>query len=118
MRAFEKTAFGLFVALIGATFATPLLAAEVTFTEYKGKDGTPSRILYLEGRIERGDLAKIRSVAEGSYVRYIYLWSPGGDVSEALAISDYLNDKLISASVPVSLADYRKLSRTKVGMWT
>lgn len=55
--------------------------------------------------------AEIRSAAEGSYVWQINLRSPGGDISEALAISDYLNDKLITASVPVSLADLQKAVR-------
>lgn len=45
--------------------------------------------LYLTGKIEKGDALQLSQRLDG-YVRYVVIRSPGGDVSEALAIAEVM----------------------------
>ena len=67
-----------------------------------------SYTIYLEGKIEKGDFEKIRTESRGKIIKNIELWSPGGNVQEALKISEFLNNKLISAHAPDFLTNEGK----------
>jgi hypothetical protein len=81
-------------------------AAEVSFQD---RDGTSTiggyRSLFLEGAIEPGDLQKLEDLSKGHYVSDVYLWSPGGDLSEALKISEFLNKNVIASNAPSPKSD-------------
>lgn len=98
-------AFGPLIGLgMGMTMLTlPCLAAEIGIEKRGGS--RPVAVLTLEGEIIPGDaerlLARLREAeAEQRVTTAIRLRSPGGDVLEALKISEILNKKLISADAP------------------
>ena len=59
-----------------------------------------SPILLLYGEIKVGDLDKIKAEVDRSFLSTIDIFSPGGDVYEAMRISDYLNEKMIYVDAP------------------
>lgn len=84
-------------------FTERICSAEVSLRDYASK---PFMSLLLEGQILAGDAEKIpaylqEAKSKGKTVARIDLRSPGGDVLEAIKISEILNRNIISASAPM-----------------
>ena len=60
-------------------------------------------IIQMEGEIVAGDAARLEALSKGRLIDILKMRSPGGDVIEALKIADFLNDKLITANIPLTL---------------
>lgn len=73
----------------------PAVAADFSFTK--------KNIILMEGEIVAGDFARLRAMAKGRLIDILQVRSPGGDVIEALKIADFLNDKLITVEIPLTL---------------
>jgi len=109
LRRLLKRTISVLSALIGLlviTASTPALSAEV-FSEglrsengFWGFDIKEIRTIYVEGEIEFGDLDKIQKEVKKGFVFSINFWSRGGNLDEALRISDFLNEKKIGLRAP------------------
>jgi hypothetical protein len=93
-----------------ALLALPGFAAEVSVRRNKSP---PVAILTLEGEIVPGDAERVlgyirEAEAERRVVSTIRLRSPGGDVLEALKLSEMLNQKLITADAPSEVVTLEK----------
>lgn len=60
-------------------------------------------IILMEGEIVAGDFARLEALSKGRVVDILKIRSPGGDVIEAIKIADFLNDKFITANIPLTL---------------
>jgi hypothetical protein len=72
-----------------------------------GKPPYPTAYVYFEGRIEPGDADKITRILNDYIVRKFTIWSPGGDVREAINIANILR----SAGITVSTASRNEMLR-------
>ena len=81
---------GIATALV--SYSTCAIAANVSHFDLGSR-----RTIVLDGEIVEGDAEKIKALAKGKYVRDIVMASPGGDVLEAMKISEFLNDRYIIA---------------------
>jgi len=64
-------------------------------------EARPTRMIGLEGRIERGDFERIKSYfGDGPVVTALYMYSLGGDITEALKIAKLVNDNLVRVVAP------------------
>ena len=72
-----------------------------------GKPPYPIASIYFEGRIEPGDAEKIINILKQHIVKEFTIWSPGGDVEEAIKLSDILR----SRGVRIRTASVRILAR-------
>lgn len=90
--------------LVAVTLVPPsVFGAEVFSSDHEPHEmfpNVPRTFIYVEGEIQKGDLAKIKREALGKLVVSVTFWSPGGDVAEALDISEYLSEKVISVNAP------------------
>jgi hypothetical protein len=77
--------FILPIALSALAFAQPMPAQAADISLNKSKDGRTNSIV-VQGQIEGGDYAKFKALLSGSKAQIVILASPGGRVSEALAI--------------------------------
>jgi hypothetical protein len=73
----------------------PTVAADFSLVE--------KSVILMEGEIVVGDFARLKALSKSRLIDILKLRSPGGDVIEALKISDFLNDKLITAKIPLTL---------------
>ena len=84
--------------------STNTTAAEVFSEPFQTKDPVYADYevvnVYLEGKIEKGDLDKIKHEAAGKIIRGITIWSSGGSVEEALNISNFANERMIYVKAP------------------
>lgn len=61
-----------------------------------------ARWITVEGEIQKGDLPKIIAGFDRTHlVNRIDVWSPGGDVDEAIKIAEFANEMLVEVSGPV-----------------
>lgn len=72
-------------------------AADISIDRFIKSD---NYYLKLEGEIQNGDFEKILNISSNKIISTIYLYSPGGNVQEAMKISEYLNENLITTTAP------------------
>jgi hypothetical protein len=75
--------------------STAIIAAEIRKDAFSGSMGA-----VLEGKIEPGDLEKLRSFIHDEPALEIYLASPGGDLAEAMKIGRLLRALKVTTIVP------------------
>ena len=78
-------------------------AAEITAHEFIRSCKSITYIVTIEGSIVGGDAEKLSSNLMGRSVTSVLLNSPGGDVLEAMKISELLNHRIITATAPIDL---------------
>ena len=66
---------------------------------------------YLHGNIAKGDFDKVLAFFRQNYpmLAYVILWSPGGDVDEAIKIGRLLRKYLVSTRAPSSIGTMNSL---------
>lgn len=85
------------------------------FWTARASQNSPALHLILEGKIRAGDFAALKAMLrdKGPYVETLFLYSPGGDVREALRIADMVRTLEVATSGPARSAFYPDGSQGK-----
>ena len=79
--------------------------------EKKGSNKTAT--LRFIGEVQKGDARKMAQtlsglIGDGYFVRFLWLFSMGGNVEEAMEIGHWLRSLYIQTNAPLNLSDYRQ----------
>jgi hypothetical protein len=95
-----KTYSILFIALVFFNLIKNAGAADITYPS--GRNGTSDAAMQIEGRIELGDFVKFEKLIRKlvGKVRLVNLFSPGGNVTEAIKIGRLVRKLRLSTAAP------------------